>query len=77
MGVYDDKADPAQVAALRLRYVLLGEGFPAVAVAVGSFALLDLKHADKARLNPRSFRARRKQKAKPHPTAWYDLPSSG
>jgi|GEM_PF-3581013 len=30
-GVYDD-TDPAQVAALRLRYVPLGEGFPAVAV---------------------------------------------
>ena len=30
-GVYDD-TDPAQVAALRLRYVLLGEGFPAVAM---------------------------------------------
>lgn len=30
-GVYDD-TDPAQVAALSLRYVLLGEGFPAVAV---------------------------------------------
>jgi hypothetical protein len=30
-GVYDD-TDPAQVAALRLRFVLLGEGFPAVAM---------------------------------------------
>ena len=30
-GVYDE-TDPAQVAALRLRYVLLGEGFPAVAM---------------------------------------------
>lgn len=29
-GVYDD-TDPAQVAALRLRFILLGEGFPAVA----------------------------------------------
>ena len=30
-GVYDD-TDPAQVAALRLRFILLGEGFPAVAM---------------------------------------------
>jgi len=30
-GVYND-TNPAQVAALRLRYVLLGERFPAVAM---------------------------------------------
>jgi hypothetical protein len=39
-GVYD-VTDPAQVAALRLRYVLLGDGFPAVAMGsvVGRGAL--------------------------------------
>ena len=36
LGVYDD-TDPAQVAALRLRFILLGEGFPAV--AMGSVGL--------------------------------------
>ena len=37
-GVYDAD-DPGQAAALRLRYVLLGEGFPAV--AMGSVVGLD------------------------------------